>query len=108
MSNIKSAQKRIQINKRNKSKNRIYKTHIKNYTKKYFSTIEKYKNNPTLELLKNIEEISNKSFSLIDKALKKGVVHKNTAARKKSQISLKIIEINNINTIFTNLTWRSV
>lgn len=90
MSNIKSAQKRIQINKRNRSRNRIYKSHIKNYTKKYFSIIEKYKNNPTQELLKSIKEITNKSISIIDKALKKKVLHKNTAARKKSQISLSI------------------
>lgn len=86
MANIKSAQKRIEINQRNRIKNNIYKSLIKTYVKKYNKSIEEYKNNPTPELLKDIQEIANKTYSRIDKALKKNVIHKNTAARKKSQI----------------------
>jgi small subunit ribosomal protein S20 len=88
MANIKSAQKRIKINERNKIRNRIYKSLIKTYTKKYLASIEQYKNNPTPELLKNINETANQAYSRIDKALKKNILHKNTAARKKSQIGL--------------------
>ena len=88
MANIKSAQKRIEINERNKIRNRIYKSLIKTYTKKYLSSVDEYKNNPTPELLKNINEAANKAYSKIDKALKKNILHKNTASRKKSQIGL--------------------
>ena len=93
MANIKSAQKRIEINKRNNTQNRIYKSLIKTYTKKYFLGVKEYKNNPTPELLKIIQETANKVYSKIDKALKKNVLHKNTAARKKSQIGISLIKL---------------
>nr|YP_010443490.1 ribosomal protein S20 [Gonyostomum semen]UTE94377.1 ribosomal protein S20 [Gonyostomum semen] len=86
MTNIKSAQKRVQISEKKRIQNRKYKSLIKTYTKKYFVLIEEYKNNPTQELLKLVQETSNKTYSSIDKAQKKNVLHKNTAARKKSQI----------------------
>jgi small subunit ribosomal protein S20 len=93
MANIKSAQKRIEINKRNNTRNRIYKSLIKTYTKKYFSVIKEYKNNPTPELLKIIQTTANQIYSKIDKALKKNVLHKNTAARKKSQIGIMLTKL---------------
>ena len=41
------------------------------------------------ELVKiEVNNVMNKLYSIIDKAVKKGVVHKNTAARKKSKIAL--------------------
>nr|YP_010443923.1 ribosomal protein S20 [Chattonella marina]UTE94810.1 ribosomal protein S20 [Chattonella marina] len=86
MANIKSAQKRVQISERNRIRNRQYKSLVKTYTKKYFSLIESYKENPTGENFTLIVETSNKVYSKIDKALKKKIFHKNTAARKKSQI----------------------
>lgn len=93
MANIKSSEKRIEISERNKIKNRIYKSLIKNYTKKYFLSVEEFKNNPTFELLKDIYEIVDIIYSKIDKALKKNVLHQNTAARKKSQIGLVLREL---------------
>lgn len=90
MANIKSAQKRIEINRRNNLKNRIYKSLIKTSTKKYFSFIKEYEQNPTPELLKTIQDKANQVYSKIDKALKKKVIHKNTAARKKSQIGISL------------------
>ena len=35
----------------------------------------------------------NKVYSIIDKAVKKGVIHKNTAARKKSRIGKMLIKM---------------
>ena len=32
----------------------------------------------------------NKAFAVLDKNVKRGIVHKNTAARKKSQLHLKV------------------
>lgn len=97
MANIKSAQKRIKLNERNRIKNRVYKSLIKTYTKKYFSLIEQYKNIPNQELLKYIKEIANKAYSRIDKALKKNILHKNNAARKKSQIGIALKNLENLN-----------
>ena len=57
MANIKSAKKRIELNLRNKIQNRIYKSLIKNSTKKYFSLIEEYKENPNKELLELVEDV---------------------------------------------------
>ena len=90
MANIKSAKKRIELNLRNKIQNRIYKSLIKNSIKKYFSLIEEYKENPNKELLELIKQISNKVYSCIDKALKKKVIHKNTASRKISRLAKKL------------------
>ena len=32
----------------------------------------------------------NKAFAVLDKNVKRGIIHKNTAARKKSQLHLKV------------------
>jgi small subunit ribosomal protein S20 len=87
MANIKSAQKRIKISKRNEISNRKYKSMVKTYIKKYHLLINKYKETPNNENLILIKEANNIVFSKIDKAVKKNVIHKNTANRKKSQIS---------------------
>jgi len=34
--------------------------------------------------------VLNKCFSIIDKNVKRGIIHKNTAARKKSQLHMKV------------------
>lgn len=87
MANIKSAQKRILIAKRNEARNRKYKSMVKTYTKKYYMLVEDYKVSPTEENLQLIKDANNVVFSKIDKAVKKNIFHKNTAARKKAQIS---------------------
>lgn len=54
----------------------------KNLSTKLKQSIKKAHESPTPELV-------NKTFSLIDKAAKKGLIHKNTANRKKSLLSKK-------------------
>ena len=39
------------------------------------------------------KNLVNKVYSIIDKAVKKGVIHKNTAARKKSRIGKLFVKI---------------
>ena len=39
------------------------------------------------------KNLVNKVYSIIDKAVKKGVIHKNTAARKKSRIGKMFVKI---------------
>ena len=87
MANNKSAKKRIQIAERNRLINKSYKSTVRTLTKKTLENCEKYKKEPN-EDNKNLVKISlNNTFSLIDKAVKKNVIHKNNGANKKSKIN---------------------
>ena len=87
MANNKSAKKRIQIAERNRLINKSYKSTVRTLTKKTLENCEKYKKNPS-EDNKNLIIVNlNKAYSLIDKAVKKNVFHKNNGANKKSRIN---------------------
>ena len=87
MANNKSAKKRIQVAERNRLVNKSYKSTVKTLTKKTLVNCEKYKQDPNSEN-KNLVELSlNEAFSLIDKAVKKNILHKNNGANKKSRIN---------------------
>ena len=87
MANNKSAKKRIQVAERNRLVNKSYKSTVKTLTKKTLANCEKYKQEPNSEN-KNIVQLSvNQAFSLIDKAVKKNILHKNNGANKKSRIN---------------------
>ena len=86
MANIKSAKKRVLIAEANRQKNVAWKSSIKTATKK------------ALELAdgKDKEALNaalSKVYQLCDKAVVKGILHKNTAARKKSRLTLAIKKI---------------
>ena len=87
MANNKSAKKRIQTAERNRLVNKSYKSTVRTLTKKTLENCEKYKKDPNADN-KNLVQLSlNKAFSLIDKAVKKNVIHKNNGANKKSKIN---------------------
>ena len=86
MANIKSAIKRIDITKRNTLENRRYSSNVKTYTKKYLMSLEAYKLDPTTENFGRLQNDLSMAYSKIDKAVKGNVIHKNTAARKKSNL----------------------
>ena len=80
MANIKSSKKRVLIAERNRLKNVAFKSSIKTAVKK------------VLELAKAedkgaLSSAMSKAYQLCDKAVSKGVLHKNTAARKKSRLT---------------------
>ena len=87
MSNNKSEKKRIQIAERNRLINKSYKSTVKTWTKKTLENCEKYKKEPNEENKSLVNTSLNKAFSLIDKAVKKNVLHKNNGATKKSRIN---------------------
>ncbi len=87
MANNKSAKKRIQIAERNRLINKSYKSTVKTLTKKTLEYCEKYKKEPNEDNKNSVKESLNKAFSLIDKAVKKNVLHKNNGANKKSKIN---------------------
>ena len=86
MANIKSAKKRIDVTRRNTLRNKMYKSTIKTYTKRYLNALEIYKNDKSDANLSNVKSELASAYSKIDKATKVNILHKNTAARKKAQL----------------------
>ena len=87
MANNKSAEKRIEINKRNRLRNKYYKTSIRTLIKVFFRNLELYKISPNLADKEKFKQILSSIYSLLDKGTKKNIFHKNTAARKKAKLS---------------------
>lgn len=87
MANCKSAKKRILITERNRLQNRFYKSSVRTLTKGFLKDLEIYKDSQDPEAKEKLKKILNSVYSLIDKGTKKNVFHKNTAARKKSQLA---------------------
>lgn len=83
MANIKSAKKRVLIAEANRQKNVAFKTSIKSAVKKALVlAVESDK--------EALNSAISKVYQLCDKAVSKGILHKNTAARKKSRLVLAI------------------
>ncbi len=87
VANNKSAKKRIQIAERNRLINKSYKSTVKTLTKKTLENCAKYKKEPNEDNKNLVITSLSKAFSLIDKAVKKNVLHKNNGANKKSKIN---------------------
>ncbi len=87
MANNNSAKKRIQIAERNRLINKSYKSTVRTLTKKTLANCEKYKKDPNQDNKDLIQVSVNETYSLIDKAVKKNVLHKNNGANKKSRIN---------------------
>lgn len=83
MANIKSSKKRILTAERNAEKNIAFKSSIKTAIKKALE-LGKGKDK------KALEAAVSKVYQLCDKAVVKGILHKNTASRKKSRLSLAL------------------
>lgn len=87
MANIKSAIKRIQIAERNRLHNKSYKSAVKTLTKRYLTAVNTYTANPSPEAMQDVQQRMSAAYSKIDKAVKRGVLHVNSGARKKSRIA---------------------
>ena len=87
MPNIKSAIKRVSVIEKKTARNNMIKSGYKSAVKKFEQAVEN----------KNVEEAT-KLFSeatkKIDQARTKGVIVKNTAARKKSNLAKKLNAMN--------------
>ena len=90
MANNKSAKKRIVVAERNRLINKSYKSTVRTLTKKTLENCDKYMKDPTLENKNLVNASLNKAFSLIDKAVKKNVLHRNNGANKKSKINKSV------------------
>jgi small subunit ribosomal protein S20 len=82
--------KLVAQNKRNRIINRRYSSTIKTLAKLFKNALSKYKKEPAGEIkdgLKlDLSIIASKFYSIVDKGVKKKVLHKNKAARKKSNV----------------------
>lgn len=87
MANIKSAVKRVEIAERNRLRNKSYKSAVKTLMKKCLTSVDKYGTDPTTDNLTAVNQQMSAAFSKIDKAVKKGVLHPNNGARKKSRLA---------------------
>lgn len=87
MANNKSAEKRIKTNERNRLQNRFYKSSVRTLIKKFLKDLEVYKGSKNPEQKEDLTKMLGSVYSLIDKGTKKNVFHRNTAARKKAQLS---------------------
>ena len=79
MANIKSAKKRVLIAQRNTERNVAFTSSIKTAVKKALSLVNGDQ--------KELQAALSKVYQLCDKAVGKGILHKNTAARKKSRLT---------------------
>lgn len=79
MPNIKSAKKRVLVAKRNHARNVAVKSRIKTAVKRVLEALK--------EDTSKVQSLLNMAYKLLDKSVSKGVLHKNTAARKKSRLT---------------------
>ncbi len=93
MANTKSAKKRIQVAERNRILNRSYKSTIRTLIKKCLEISESYVKEPSDEIKLTLQSSIDAAYSKIDKAVKKNVIHKNTAANQKSRINKAAKEV---------------
>lgn len=83
MPNIKSAKKRVLIAERNRVRNVAFKSSIKTAVKKVLEAAKEGDQ-------ETVKVTLNKAYQLYDKAVAKKVLHKNTAARKKSRLTRNV------------------
>jgi small subunit ribosomal protein S20 len=87
MANNKSALKRIKINERNRLQNKTYKVALKRALKNYLLTVEQYRLDPTETKLNELKPALSNTYQKFDKCVKMNLLHRNTAARKKSNLA---------------------
>ena len=80
MANSKSAEKRVRVAAKKNLRNRMVKTGVKTSIKKFTAAVAADPMTAGAQL--------SAATSAIDKAVAKGILHKNTAARKKAQIAV--------------------
>ena len=85
MPNIQSAKKRVRVTKSKTLQNQMFKSQLK-------TTIKKFE--VSLNDGKAVADVAYKNaVKKIDQAVSRGILHKNTAARRKSKLTLKLNKI---------------
>jgi len=84
MPNIKSAKKRVKVIASKTLKNQMFKTSLKTTIKKYEAAVASGDK-------ANLDKTYREAVKKVDKAAARGIIHRNKAARKKSQFTKKLI-----------------
>ena len=77
MANIKSAKKRVKVNAVKRMQNKIQKSQMKTELKSLTAKISETKD----------AKLLSEAYKTLDQAVAKGLLHRNTAARKKAQFA---------------------
>lgn len=85
-----SAVKRVQIASRNNRRNKNYKSSIKTMIKAVFTQLSSMNHDQSDGDKKKLNLLVAQVYSKIDKAAKRRVIHKNSAARKKSRLANRL------------------
>ncbi len=83
---IKSAKKRVKVSKKKTTKNRKWKEKLRDTIKEFENLVEEGKVEEAKSQLKETTKI-------IDKCASRNLIHKNTAARKKSRLARMLNDI---------------
>jgi len=83
MPNIKSAKKRVKVIAAKTLQNKMFKSQLRTIVKKYNAAVESGDKAAAADAYKL-------AVKKVDQAVAKGILHKNNAAHKKSQFTLKL------------------
>ncbi|MBQ7737869.1 MAG: 30S ribosomal protein S20 [Oscillospiraceae bacterium] len=83
MANIKSSAKRVLVSREQAARNKANKSQLKTTIKKFNVALEEGNQ-------ENAEAAYKAAVKSVDRAVSKGLLHKNNAARKKSKMAAKI------------------
>ncbi|HEY9712109.1 MAG TPA: 30S ribosomal protein S20 [Chroococcales cyanobacterium] len=86
MPNIKSAIKRVQVAERNRLRNKSWKSAVRTARNEVTDSVKSANAKDAGAALEN-------AYRVIDKAVSKGVLHRNTAARKKSRLAQQVLKL---------------
>ena len=86
MPNIKSAKKRVKVIEKKTLINQMHRTALKTAIKKFEAAVEAKDS-------ANVKALFNDAVKKLDQGVKQGIIHKNKAARKKSQLALMLAKI---------------
>lgn len=78
MPRIKSAIKRVEVTERNRERNRAWKSSVRTARNLVEDSLSGKEGNS--------QEALNNAYSVIDRAVSKGILHRNTAARRKARL----------------------
>jgi small subunit ribosomal protein S20 len=84
--NIKSAIKRVETAERNRARNKAWKSAIRSRRNEVEDSVKTADAKSAQAALQN-------AYRLIDKAVSKGILHKNTAARRKSRLATAVLKV---------------
>ena len=91
--NIKSSLKNVKINKRNNLQNRNSKGAIRRCVKDYLNSLSTFKSSATFENENIVKTSLSVTYSCIDRAYKKKILHKNKVIRNKTLLANIFIKL---------------